>query len=216
MTSATTLFTDPKAFFEGRDLGLGVPIAIIVSIVVVRLLTEVIRVFLLRPEVLPEMAGPDAHVAASPLSGLVFPVLAAIIGPLVTWALFAGIFYGISEAIGDDPTGGFTDVLAVTAYGLAPRLITVVVGLVLSVVGFVLIGPLGVRPSLMSLILIAGPVIGLAMTLLSAYIWGNGLAVARGITTREGYICTLPIVLLGLLVTVLSIIFELVAAATMF
>jgi hypothetical protein len=68
----------------------------------------------------------------------------------------------------------------------------------------------------MSVVLVAGPVIGLAMTLLSAYIWGNGLAVAREITTREGYICTLPIVLLGLLVTVLSIVFELVAAATMF
>ncbi len=216
MASPATLFTDPKAFFEERSFGLGAPIAVIGSIVIVRLLTEVIRVFLLRPAVLPEMAGPDAQAVAGPLSGLVFPVLAAIIGPLITWGLFAGNFYAISELIGDDPAGGFTDVLAVTAYGLVPRLITTGLGLVLSVAGFVLIGPLGVRPSVMSIVLVAGPVVGLAMTLLSASIWANGLTATRGITTREGYICTLPIVLFGLLVTVLSIIFELLAAATMF
>lgn len=216
MASPTALFTDPRAFFEERDFSLGAPIAVIVSIVVVRLLTEVIRVFLLRPEVLPAMAGPDTQAVAGSLSGLVFPVIAAIIGPLITCGLFAGIFYLISEVVGNDPIGGFTDVLAVTAYGLVPRLITTGLGLILSVIGFVLIGPLGVRPSLMSIVLVAGPVVGLAMTLLSAYIWANGLAVTRGLTTREGYICTLPIVLLGLLVTVLSIIFELFAAATMF
>jgi hypothetical protein len=53
--------------------------------------------------------------------------------------------------------------------------------------------------------MLLAPVVGLVMTLLSAYIWGNGLAVARNITPKQGYICTLPVVLFGLLFTVISI-----------
>jgi hypothetical protein len=204
---STTLFTDPKQFFEGRDLDIKIPAGIVAGIILLRIVTAVINTLLLSPQMTRSVGGPAAGPGALGMIGsLIVGVLSAVIGPLIAWALFSGIFYGLSEVLGDDPTGEFTDVLAVTAYGFVPRLITVALAFVLTIVGFILLGPLGQSPSLTSIVMLLAPVVGLVMTLLSAYIWGNGLAVARNITPKQGYICTLPVVLLGLLFTVISII----------
>lgn len=217
MSSATTLLTDPKRFFEVRGFDLKIPAAIVVAIVVLRLVTAVIEALVLTPQLTRDVAGPGGQAGAmSVLGGLIGGVFTAIVGPLIAWVLFAGIFYGISEVLADDPTGEFTDVLAVTAYGFVPRLITVAVALVLAIVGAVLAGPLDVSASIVGLVTLLAPLVGLAMTLLSAYVWGNGLAVARNVTPKQGYVCTLPVVLLGLLVTLVGIVVELVASATMF
>ncbi len=201
---STTLFTDPKQFFEGRDLDIKIPAGIVAGIILLRIVTAVINTLLLSPQ-MRRSFGTDPGVLGT-IGSLIVGVLSAVIGPLIVWALFSGIFYGLSEVLGDDPTGEFTDVLVVTAYGFIPRLITVALAFVLTIVGFVLVGPLGQSPSLTSTVMLLAPVVGLVMTLLSAYIWGNGLAVARNITPKQGYICTLPVVLLGLLFTVISII----------
>lgn len=214
MSSVTTVLTDPKRFFEERDLDLTLPAAIVVGIVVLRIASAVVEALLLTPRLTGRMGGPGGDAAvASAIGGLIGGVFTAVVGPLIAWVLFSGIFYGISEVLADEPTGDFTDVLAVTAWGFVPRLITVAVALALAVVGVILVGPLGLSASLTSIVLLLAPLVGLGMTLWSAYVWGNGLAVVRTISPKQGYVTVAPIVLLGLLITVISIAFELVGAA---
>ncbi|MFW5918060.1 MAG: YIP1 family protein [Haloferacaceae archaeon] len=213
----TSIFTDPKQFFEGRELDLKIPIGIVVAIVLVRIVTAVINAALIAPQVSRQVSGPAAGgdaAAAGAIGGLiggVFAVVLAIVAPLIAWVLFTAIFYGLSEVLGDDPTGEFTDVLAVTAWGFIPRLITLVVVLLLAILSAILLGVLQVDVTIASFIGLLGPVVGVLMTFLSAYIWGNGLAVVRGITPKQGYICTLPVVLFGLLFTVLGILSEILS-----
>lgn len=209
MTSPTTLFTDPKEFFEGREIDLKIPIAIIGTIILLRLVRAVVDALLLTPQLTRAMGTPEAGFLGA-IGGLIGGVIAALIGPILALILFAAIFYGMSELLADDPTGDFTDVLAITAWGLIPRLLTIVVALLLSIVAVVLVGPVGVSATVTNLLLLIAPAVGLVMTLVSAYIWGNGLAVVRNITPKQGYISVAPIVILGLLVTLLSIGFGLI------
>lgn len=214
MSSVTTVLTEPKRFFEGRELDLKLPVAIVVGIIALRIVTAVVEALFLTPRLTGQMGGPGGEAAiASTIGGLVSGVFIAVVGPLIAWILFSAIFYGISEVLADEPTGDFTDVLAVTAWGFVPRLITVLVALALAIVGVILVGPLGLGASLTSLVLLLAPVLGLVLTLWSAYIWGNGLAVVRNVSPKQGYVSVAPIVLLGLLITVISIVFELVGAA---
>lgn len=214
MSSVTTVLTEPRRFFEGRELDLKLPVAIVVGIIALRTVTAVIEALFLTPRLTGQTGGPGGEAAiASTIGGLVSGVFAAVVGPLIAWILFSAIFYGISEVLADEPTGDFTDVLAVTAWGFVPRLITVLVALALAIVGAILVGPLGLGASLTSIVLLLAPVVGLVLTLWSAYIWGNGLAVVRNVSPKQGYVSVAPIVLLGLLITVISIVFELVGAA---
>lgn len=215
MSSVTTVLTDPQQFFEERERGLVMPAAIVVGIIVIRIISAAIESLLLTPRMSQQVGTPAGDVGIGSIAGLIGGVFTAVVGPLIAWALFAAIFYGISEILADEPTGDFTDVLAVTGWGFAPRLLTVVVGLVLTAVGVVLVGPLGLSASLTSFVLVIGPIVGFVMTLWSAYIWGNGLAVVRNITPKQGYISVAPIVLLGLLATVLTILFQLLGALGM-
>lgn len=214
MPSVTTVLTEPKRFFEGRELDLKLPAAIVAGIITLRVVTAVIEALVLTPQLTGRIGGPGGEAAiASTIGGLISGVFTAVVGPLVAWLLFSGIFYGISEALADEPTGDFTDVLAVTAWGFVPRLIAVAVALALVIVGAVLVGPLGLGASLTSIVLLLAPVLGLGLTLWSAYIWGNGIAVVRNVSPKRGYLSVAPIVLLGLLVTAISIVIELVGVA---
>lgn len=210
MTSPTTLFTDPREFFEDREIDMKIPIAIIGAIVLLRLVRAVVDALLLTPQLARAMGAPEAGFFGA-LGGLIGGVITAVLGPVLALILFTAIFYGMSELLADDPTGDFTDVLAITAWGLIPRLITIVVALLLSIVAVVLVGPVGVSAAVANLLLLIAPAVGLVMTLLSAYIWGNGLAVVRNITPKQGYISVAPVVILGLLVTLLSIAFGLIS-----
>lgn len=212
MSPLTSLLTSPRQFFEQRERDLATPALVVVAIVVVRVASAVVDSLLLTPQLTRQMGGPAQNVGLGAVASLVGGVFTAVVGPLIAWVLFAAIFYGMTELLAEEATGDFVDVLAVTAWGFVPRLLTLVVALVLSVVAVVLLGPLGLGASLVTFVLVVGPVVGLLLTLLSAYVWGNGLAVVRNVTPKQGYIAVAPVVVIGLLFTALGILFQVLGA----
>ena len=56
-----------------------------------------------------------------------FSMIVALVGPFVVWALFAGVFHGLSGLLFDGE-GSFRTTLTLTGWGFVPALVTAVVG----------------------------------------------------------------------------------------
>lgn len=216
LNSLMTLLRDPGAYFESRtEFGLREPAAVIVSIVVLGLGLGLVRRFLVSPLVTrnmgrfggTDMAASEQMTATLVGSGLGFAVAAVgkIIGPFLWWALFAGIFYLVTEVF--DGTGDFQDVLAVTGLGLIPRAVNILVAIVLGLVAAGLIY-FGITPSVASWLNALAALIGVGTTLWSGYIWAHGVAEVRNVTQKQGYIAVAPVVVLGVISALLGVLFR--------
>lgn len=199
LSTLTTLLTDPAQFFADRDdLGLMGPLAVVGGIVALGVLAALVGSLLTSQLISTRMAQTPRQSLLVGGFSFVFAAVGRIVGPVLWWLLFAGLFYLLTELF--DGAGDFDQVLAVTAWGLVPRLLTIGLSLLLALVGLGLLTT-GMGPGIVRVLSGVGSLVGAATTLWSGYIWGHGLADVRGVTVREGYLAVAPVVVLGVLVT---------------
>lgn len=118
---------DPRGFYDrhGDDFGLGGPAVVIGLIALVGFLAAIPTILAVNRALPPR---------ASALAA-VFIGISAVIGalvPFVVWVVYAVLFYLLSLAF--DGEGSFTDLLGAIGWGFAPRVISGVVGVVVSFV----------------------------------------------------------------------------------
>lgn len=197
MVSIRTLLTDPEQFFADRDgLGLKGPLAVVGGIVVIGVLTSLVSTVVMSQMLSGRMVQTPRQTMMGGFS-FALAAIGRIVGPFLWWLMFAGIFYLLTAIF--DGEGDFDQVLAVTGWGLVPRLLTVALSFLLAVVGAVLVSA-GMSLGIASILGAISSFVGIPTTLWSGYIWGHGLASARSVSVREGYMAAAPVVVLGVLV----------------
>lgn len=205
MASLATLLTDPDAFFaDRRSLGLAGPLVVVGVLAGLGLLRTVVAV----------LAAPGPAVGSGPAAGQPAPrsgdlwllgdlgpgvaVLASLVGPVVWWLLFGGLFVRLSDALGETEGGDVEAVLAVAGWGLVPRAVAVAVSLLAALGGVAVgggpavVGPIGTLTTL----------VAVATTLWSGYVWTRGLAVVRDMGVGRAALTVAPVVVGGVLAAV--------------
>lgn len=208
MVAIRTLLLDPEQFFADRDrLGLKGPAAVVGGIVVIGLLTSLVGSVVMSQMMSGRMQSSRQMMLMGGV-GFVISAIGRIIGPFLWWGLFAGIFYLLTAIF--DGEGDFDQVLAVTGWGLVPRVLTVAVSFVFMLVAVALVST-GMGPWISTVFGAAVSFVGVLTTLWSGYIWGHGLASVRNISVREGYLAVAPVVILGILVALGSAVMALIS-----
>lgn len=209
----STLLTDPEQFFADRgDLGLKGPLAVVVGIVVIGVLTSLVSTVLMSQMLSGRMVQTPRQSMLMGGFSFAMAAIGRIIGPFLWWLVFAGIFYLMTALL--DGEGDFDQVLAVAGWGLVPRMLTIAFSFLLAIVGAVLVSS-GMSPGIASMFGALSSFVGILTTLWSGYIWGHGLASVRNVSVREGYIAAAPVVVLGILVTILSAVMALLGGIGM-
>jgi hypothetical protein len=134
----------------------------------------------------------------------------------VVWALWGGSMVLISyvfDPTSPDPLTAFLE----TAWGFLPQFLAALAGTVVAVLIGMQMGNM-TDPSAFGGIAALGAIpagISLLTTLWGGYIWTHGISETQGITVKQGAICVLPAVALGLLAALLGVVSGLFGLAMM-
>lgn len=116
---------------------------------------------------------------------IVFLLVTGTVGALITWGVYAAVFYGLSELLGGE--GGFRHLFAMTGWGFLPQLIPAV----LLIAG---------GPSFGSL---AGLGLTLALSLWSLVIWIAAVERSRNLSRGRAVLTVLvPALVSGVLIAI--------------
>jgi hypothetical protein len=151
------------------------------------------------------------------LLGGVVGVLIGAAGPFVTWLLYALAFQLLTYFFGGE--GEFRDTFALTGWGFLPRAFGAVLSLVVTVYLAQTMTPpadvAGIQAYTAQLqnqpVYRAVSVAGILFTLWSAYIWVAAVQRARDVTRGQAIVAVAIPVLLGILVTVASLLLSTLA-----
>ncbi len=210
-----TLLTNPDQFFEerGEDPSLTEPAVVVVSVAVVSVVSVAVTLL--------------TFVEATPEEFQIFLVVGGVIGavvavfvPFVTWLVYAVAFHGLTYFF--DGEGEFRDTFALVGWGFAPRVLSVLVSLVITVyVTQAIQAPsdLMAYQSFSNQVAahplnLASSGLGILFTLWSAYIWVPAVQEARNVTRRQAAIAVAVPVLLGILLNLASVLFSAMAQGT--
>jgi hypothetical protein len=202
MDGYTDLLTDPRTFFEREleDASVLLPALVVLLVGALSAVTTWIN-FQRQSEFLQRAAEENVTETAQGVGALmtafgVITVVFAFVMAFVAWLYYAGFTFGLSALL--DGEGDFPSTLAVIGWGFVPKLFE----LVLQAIGtwYVTItvdlpqntvqapmqaysGAVQSHPVNIALILV-----GILVLLWSAYIWYEGLQVARRLDSREALI----------------------------
>lgn len=204
--SWTTVLTDPEEFFAERadDPALRGPALVVLVVGVLGLLSAV-------PVLLLVLRGVPSGARAIVGAGLAIGAVFGLVGPFVVWLLYAIVFYAISIAF--DGTGTFRELFALTGWGFLPRVLGAAIS---AVVLFVAIGSVGTPESAEAMrqfgqqlrtspLVRASTVVGIAITLWSAYVWTHAVAAARDLSVRAAAVTVGIPVLVSIVWSVLGL-----------
>ncbi len=178
------LLTNPDRFFaelSGRDPNLRIPAAI----VLLAAIATGIYIAAVECVATPSPSGAavsftGSSVAASVIGGLIIM--------LVSWLLYAGVFYAISTLL--KGVGSFRRVFEFTGYGFIPAIIAPVIGLAAVMAVYPGIDFSAIDPQLMKQTLMQHPfmkasdIAGIIFLLWSAVIWIFGVKHACNVSRR--------------------------------
>lgn len=186
----TDLFAFPDEFFEdvAEDGGLLRPTLVVVVLGVVSAVSG-IPVAQATVRALPQQA--------QAFSGIVYvsAIVGGLVGPVVVWLIYAGVFHGISS-LAFDGDGSFGTTLAVTGWGFVPAVLSAAIS---GVLGWYALRTIGIPtgPAQLSTFLaqyyanpfvVVGTVISVVFLLWQAYLWTIGLQHARHLSRRDAAI----------------------------
>ncbi len=199
------LVADPAAFFETASPSAAASAGVLAAVAFTCLGVLGPVLSLLRSPVIPDEAVFDAfppirYATAEwgvSLPGVVGVLLAVLlVGPMLVWLAFTALFYLLSWPVADER--GFGTTAGLVAWGFAPQLVANVAAVAVLAVAFPAspteIWGLGVTvpariyasPPSFDPLFAAVTAVGVGCTLWSGYLWAHALAVARGLTLRQG------------------------------
>lgn len=211
MSSIDTLLTDPDAFFRARSdsPSLKGPAVVVALVAVVGAVAGVVEFRATAQLYEQAFAQASADAAGSLFQMIqVAGIAVGLVVPFVLWALYSGIFYGVSALF--DGEGSFTRTLALAGWGFVPFLVGSVVQLLVSVYRFEIRGvevPAEVTAQQFREQVASGPLVtvtsaqGLLFTLWAALLWTFAIKHARGLSTRDAAISMAVPVVVGVLWT---------------
>jgi hypothetical protein len=134
-----------------------------------------------------------------------FSVVGALVGPFVVWALFAGVFHGLSGLLFDGE-GSFRTTLTLTGWGFVPAIVTAVVGVVIAFLVWPSVSldfsdPARAQQAAQQIqnrpeFLVAN-VVGLVVLLWRGLLWAFAMQYGRNLSFREALITVgIPVVVL--------------------
>lgn len=185
------LLTDPDSFFERRENepGLLAPAVIVLLLGVISALGGIASVRATFQAVLPSDMQAIAGVA------YVFVGIFGLLGALVVWTVYAGLFHVISAVLYDGE-GEFTTTFALTGWGFLPGIVSAVVSAVATFLVFQSVTfpsdpqqmaafarQLQSRPELL-----AASLLSLVFLLWQAFLWVFAVKHARRLGLREAAI----------------------------
>jgi hypothetical protein len=213
MSSISTLVTDPNAFFRDRreHPSWKGPVLILTLIALVGVASSVVQIRA-TSELMSQLATDAGAEDTFQTFFQAFQLVGVILGfvwTYVLWALWAGIFYGLSALM--DGTGTFGTTLKLVGWGFVPSFIGSVISLFITVYRFEIEGFTPPPPnagmqanqefiqSLSSGPLVAlSAVLGVVFTLWAGVLWTFAMKHARQLTTRQAAVSVAFPVLLGL------------------
>jgi hypothetical protein len=200
MPSATALLADPDVFFRdrGETASLRSPALVVTLSVVVGLVSTYVT-YRGMSTVLSS-AGVDSTILLVTQIG---SLAAAIIGPYLTWVLYAGAFHVISLLF--DGEGEFRTTLALVGWGFVPAVVEGVVGAVLTAYRWEVRGVTADLPATVDFTnqadaaqfqsaiqeMTSGPIValtvglGIVFTLWSGLLWTFAVKHARKLSLRD-------------------------------
>jgi hypothetical protein len=213
MSSIDTLVTDPNAFFRDRSEhpSWKGPVLIVTLIALLGVASSVVQIRVtseLTSQLATEAGAEESFQTIVQAFQLVGVVL-GFIWTYVVWALWTGIFYGLSALM--DGNGRFGTTLKLVGWGFVPSLVGSVISLFITVYRFEIDGfnppPPTASPEVIQQFiqsLNSGPlvalsaVLGLVFTLWAGVLWTFAMKHARQLTTRQAALSVAFPVLLGL------------------
>jgi len=213
MSSIDTLVTDPDAFFRDRSEwpSWKGPVLIVTLLAIIGVASSIIQIRAtseLMSNMMTEAGAGDGFQTifqAFQLAG----VILGFVFTYVLWALWAGIFYGVSALL--DGNGGFGTTMKLVGWGFVPSLLGSVLSLFITVYRFEIegfnppppnAGPQATQQFMQSLssgpLVVLSAVLGFVFTLWAGVLWAFAIKHARQLTTREGAISVALPVLFGL------------------
>jgi len=190
------LLINPRAFFDGmfseEKPDLKIPVVIVLVIALIGGMTAM-TVSSVTAQLMPaELSG---------MGGILGAVgfISAFIASFLMWVIWAAVFHGISALRGGK--GSFNNTLAATGYGLAPQIISGIIGAALSYSYFsgvtvpTVTDPLQIQAVVNEIMvapeLMIASVVGVVFLLWSANIWIFGIMEARRISVKDAAIVVL-------------------------
>ncbi|WP_406660743.1 Yip1 family protein [Methanolobus sp. ZRKC3] len=188
------VLTNPNGFFHNKindEVEMKTPLMIMAVLALVGVISSVL-IIQKTMEMLPPEAAKFAPV------GIVAGIIGAIIGTLLTWIIYSGLFYLISMFFNGE--GDFKRLLEFTSYGFIPSIVS---GLISAYYTNQLFDNLDFsNPELMQELIKSDPsmkivsIIGIVFLLWSANIWIFAIAYSRNISVKNATIVVgLPILL---------------------
>ncbi|MFB6353256.1 MAG: YIP1 family protein [Halobacteriales archaeon] len=201
------LLTDPDGFFEERadDPSLVGPSLVMLTVIVVGGLASL-------PTLQRTTAAMPAEAGAFASLVYLFGAIGAVVGTLVAWLLYAGVFHVVSAAV-YGAEGGFTDTLALAGWGFVPRIPEGVISGAISYAVFsgVTVPADPVRAARMIQQLRHDPlftlasVLGIVFLLWSALLWTFAMRHGRDLTLRQAAVTVAVPVSVGLALDLLGL-----------
>ncbi len=190
------LLINPRAFFDGMFTAekpeLKIPVVIVVVLALISGITAMAASSVTAQLMPAELGGMGAIMGAVGL-------IAAFVGTFLMWVIWAAVFHGISALRGGK--GSFNNTLAVAGYGLAPQIISALIGAVFSYSYFsgitvpTVTDPMQIQAVVEEMMaapeLMMVSLVGIIFLLWSANIWIFGLMEARRISVKDAALSVL-------------------------
>lgn len=202
------LLTDPDGFFEARADGPSLvgPSLVMLTVIIVGGLASL-------PTLQRTTAAMPAEAGAFASLVYLFGAIGAVVGTLVAWLLYAGVFHVVSAVV-YGAEGGFTDTLALTGWGFVPRIPESVISGAISYAVFsgVTVPADPVRAARMMQQLTQDPLftlaslLGIVFLLWSALLWTFAMRHGRDLTLRQAAVTVAVPVSVGLALDILGLV----------
>lgn len=197
---------DPDAFFgrEHRRLSVWHGALVVLAVAAVSAAALLLAGWLIARHATGTVVGEDVALRAVLWNALVPAVVLAFVGLLVSWPLLAAVFHGLSWVF-ENREGGYTDTLALTAWGHLPSVVPFLAVLVSAALtagsvdysGF----PEVFGQQVVDVLTGGGTVVVVAVLALlwQGYVWTYAVKHARGVRTEQGAAVVAVVVALLLL-----------------
>lgn len=201
------LLTDPDAFFRARAdaPSLVGPTVVVLLVIIVGLVGSL-------PALQATTAGMPAQAGTFTSFVFIFGAVGAVVGTLVAWLLYAGVFHVVSAVV-YGASGSFSETLALTGWGFVPRIPE---GVISAAVAYVVFSgatmpadPLQVAQVMQELrndpLFTLASWLGIVFLLWSALLWTFAMRHGRDLTLRQAAVTVAIPVSVGLLLDLLGL-----------